>query len=330
MKDGASLPAAFCSPVLAEIPLRAFSASKDFFLRTSDEDTRLMQAIQLSRFLNPVFAVKEESEKYLLVSGFRRLLSASKLGMNSIPVLWIPAGASRKALFAIALAFNDPSSLSDMDRAVAVAKARDLFEFEWQELAALAPFLGLPASQKLLGDYAGVGKMPDEIRQMIHSGRLAFKAARGLVNLNSEDRDCLIHDLFRVCEFSASEACEVAEWLSDLARKDRVSFEAVLAQPGIQSLLCSRELTARKKGEKLHPLLRTLRFPLYSSQESRFQKVKQKLEAEKGIRVENPPSFEGEYLQLTLKIHSPEDFRRVVEILAQNEVLFKNLFDLVQ
>lgn len=316
---------------LAEVPLQEFSPSRDFFLRYNDEAPRLAQAIRFSGFLSPVFALKEGPGKYLLISGFRRLASAAKLGMERLPVLWIPAGTfHRKALFAIALVLNEPASLSDMDRAVAVTKGRDLFGFEWLELAAAAQFLGLPASQKVLEDYYAVGKMSEEIRQMIDSGRLAFKAARCLVDLNPEDRDCLVRDLFRLCEFSASEASEITEWLSDLAKKDGIRFESILARPDIQNFFTSHEWPARKKGEKFHEFLRALRYPLYASQESQFQKVKQLLEAEKGIRVENPPSFEGEYLQLTLKAYSPEDFRRLVERLAQNEVLFKNLFDLVQ
>lgn len=324
----------------AQIPLAQLGTDDAYLLRCSAEDNRLVRAMERSLFVSPLFALRKtpsgKSGKtggmgYTIVSGFRRFRAASKLGMSSIPVYYVSGKLlPAQRFFRMALCLNDAAGYTDADRSLMVRKTIDRFGFAWEEMIELAEFFGLPRSRKVLENYYSVGLMGETVFQAIEAGRISVQSALVLGELNASMRDLLMRDLFLRCEFTASEGQEVIEWLRDLMRREGVSLEELIRMEPLRRVLTSNGLSAREKGKGFHQALRTLRFPLFSSCESQFHKVSQKLGMGKDFVVHAPAYFEDSSLSLTLKCDSFEKFQSAVKKMVRNEYLFKDLFDLAE
>lgn len=318
-------------PSFALIAPKDLVAEPDFLLRYCVEDERLTNMVKRFNVIQPIFAIEKGGGKFQIVSGYKRFFAASRIDLKSVPVWWIRSGVlSSKELFKIALVLNVSSCLEEIDRVVMVARAVDQYSFRWDEMEKLAELFGMPPSRKVFEEYYAISKFPDEMKKAIYEGRLHFKAARSLIEINPEERKSLMRDVFMPCEFSASESEEIIEWLSDMARIEKTDIQGILCKEFLKEVLLSHAVESREKGKQFHRLLRTAHFPLYSSWEGKFQGVKKKLETERDLTLEKTPFFEGESLTLKLKVDSPEKLHILIRHLARNEMLFKNLFDLVQ
>lgn len=302
----------------------------DYLLRGSDRDGRLAEAVAERGVIVPLLVMGVREVKYQIVSGFRRLSAARLAGLETVPALVAGNGVSRQELFKTALLLNDPASYGDLDRAVIIAKAKDRFDFDWEEIEKFAPLAGLPPSPKLLQDYRAIGNFPESIRTRISSGALAFKTARALAALKPVDRDAIAAKIFAFCEWTASEGEEIVEWISDLARKEGTKIADRVDKEPLRQVLSEPNRSARERGRRLHEYLRRERFPLLTVWEGAFQKAKQKLEAEPGVALEKTAAFEEAYFNLKLQIASTEELRRLLEYLSRQEGLFKELFDRVK
>lgn len=318
-------------PQSAEMALTEVAAEPMFLLRCRPEDESLAKRIQSSGLISPLFCVKESSGRYQVVSGYRRHAAACRLGWDTIPIFFVAHDTfSPKELFVIALLLQEPATLAEMDKAVIVAKALDHLGFSWDVVLGLADLLGLPSSRAVLEDYAAVGRLPDAMWKLVETGRLPFKAARGLIYLAPGDQATLVQEVFEKCDFTTSEAVEIVEWLSDLTKKNRASLRALLALPPYAPCLGEGQLTRRERGSRFHQCVRDQRLPLSTARHERFRKIQQRLEAAEGIRLEIPPSCEQGGITLHLKMDSLDRWRSLRDYLIRHEELFKNLFDLVK
>jgi ParB-like chromosome segregation protein Spo0J len=312
------------------LPLDAFEADETFRLRYRLEDPKFVEWIRTFGFVSPLFAEMRQGGRARLVSGFRRFHAASRVGMKDLAVWFVREGRmDPKELFAIALVLNQATELSDLDRSVAIMKARDGFGFSWEELEEMAPLLGLAPSRKVMEEYDAVGRMDARILAALDAGKIPFQGARTLVVLRPEARDALAREVLARCEFSASELRELVEWLQDLSRRERETIPALLARPELMTALGASG-SPREKGMSFIGTLRALRFPLVSAWEDRFQEVKRSLEGSEGILLSKPPFFEGDTFTLSLSLRSQGEFRSLLERLLKHESLFKALFDLVE
>ncbi|GEM_PF-929232 len=318
-------------PSFALVPLPNIVSEPNYLLRYSAEDSGLVSLLKQFGFVSPLFAVEKEGGQYKIISGHKRFSAATQIAMKFLPVWFVPSEVLSPAeLFQMALLLNVSSVLTDLDRSVVAVKGIEQFGFSWEEMEQLARLFGLPPSRKVLGDYYAVGKMPDAIQKEIYEGRIPFKAARSLCDFDSEQRNLFVREIFSHCEFTASEAQEVVEWLSDIVRRDKINLRGLISMEIFRNILFSNQLEAKEKGRKFHQRLRVLRFPSYSAVEEKFKKIKNALEKEKEVRLEKTPFFEKGSFSLSLTVDSVEKLRFLVDYLARNESLFKDLFDLVQ
>ena len=306
-------------------------ADKDFSLRHKINPAELIKKIRVSGFIQPLFGEKRSSGGIKLVSGFRRVAAAVRLGIRKIPVLFVAQDeVGSKNLFRTALLLNDFSSFEELDQAVIVRKAREVFGFEWREVEEIALLAGLPPSKKVLEEYETIGKMPEAFLAQIEKKKISFKSARALLAFPPEIRDFLVREVLEKCDWSASELVIALEWLADLSRRDGASVKKIVSQEPFSSILNLAGAGPLERGKKFMEVLKKVRYPLTSVAEERFRQIKTQVEVEAGIRIEKAPYFEEDWVAVNLKFRSSEEFRRLTSAIAEKESLFKELFHLVQ
>ncbi|HNV86881.1 MAG TPA: ParB N-terminal domain-containing protein [Candidatus Omnitrophota bacterium] len=303
---------------------------RDFALRYRIRAEDLLDRIRNSGVVQPLLGLETSGGFLKMVSGFRRFEALRVLGWDRIPFLCVPEGeADPKQVFKIALAMNAVSEISELDKAVSIRKARDGFCFDWNELLEAAPLLGLPISRKVFEEYDEIGRMPDEILARADGGELPFKGVRALLSFCPEDRMVLAERIFARCEWSASEAVTVCEWIDEICRREKTGAGDVEGGDPFRKIL-EQEISRKEKGRRMMDALRHLRYPLYSKAEDLYRRIKQGVEEEKGLVLDGTSFFENGTAELHLKFRSGEELVRLADRIRTKEKLFKELFGLVK
>lgn len=319
------------NPRLTMVLPAEFLGSRDFLLRFKTETTSLAECMKRTGVVVPLFAVKRKDGKFELISGFRRLGAAKEAGFDEVPVLFLDEGeADRKSLFLIALLLREPSGVTELDNAVAIRKAHDVFGLNWREIQAGFTMSALPVSPKVLEEYARLARMPEEFLEKVDRGEIPFKGARALIHLNAEDRVFFVKEVLGKYELSASEIAIAIDWGLDMSRQSGKSVSDVLREAEPVFICSSGKRTAFGRKTKLMEALRKKRFPRLVGAEAARRKLKGAVEKKDRVLLESSPNLEENALSLTLKFSSVDELKKEIQSVLEKEILFKDLFHLVQ
>lgn len=318
-------------PGFAVVPIRVFSDASDFRVRYGSACDILIRRIEMSGILSPLLTIKKSPEHYEIVSGFRRFAAAKALGVNEVPVCFFAQeAADRKTIFKIALLLNEAAELTDLDKAVSVRKARDVFRMDWKELGAIASLMGLPPSQKVLEEYAEIGGMPDWILERMEAGDLPLKAARALLGMTTAEQECFIREILTKCDWSASEAVTAVEWMEDVGKRENCTVKEILTRKEFALVLDEENISRKEKGRKILGILRKNRYPVSGEVHEKIRVLTASVRESEGLEIGTERFFEEELLEVRMQLRSFAELRKKLDCILGKEKHFKALFDLVQ
>jgi len=319
------------NPGFAVVPVRFLSDASDFRVRYGGSCDALTRRIEMSGILAPLLAIKKSPEHYEIVSGFRRLAAAKVLGVREVPVCFFAQeAADRKAIFKIALLMNEAAELTDLDKAVSVRKAREVFGMDWKELCAIASLMGLPSSQRVLEEYAEIGGMPEWILEKIQTGALPLKAARALLGMTADEREYFIREILTKCDWSASEVVAAVEWAEDVGKRESCTVKEILSRKEFAVILEGKNIPGKEKGRKMLEALRESRYPVSGEACEKIRRLTASFKGFEGLEIDTERFPEEELLEVRMQLRSVAELRKKLDCILEKEKHFKALFDLVQ
>jgi ParB family chromosome partitioning protein len=143
-----------------------------------DELSELADSIRENGILQPLIVTPaEESGKYILIAGERRLVAAGLAGMDSVPVL--VREASEQQRLELALIENvQRTNLTPLEAAEAFRQLADDFNLSHEQIAQK-----LGKSRVSITNTLRLLKLPDEVRQALSKGDISEGHARALLGL---------------------------------------------------------------------------------------------------------------------------------------------------
>lgn len=164
-----------------EIDINQVIANKDQPRKEFDQDSlkELSKTVKKYGLIQPIIAVLDR-DKYVIVAGERRFRAAQMAGLKTVPV--IVRNLTRKQIDEIALIENiQRQNLTPIEEANAYKKFIDDYSLTQEELAS-----HIGKSREYVTNTIRLRALPDEIKNMVQTGRLSGSHARALLGLDDE------------------------------------------------------------------------------------------------------------------------------------------------
>lgn len=257
------------------------------------EDKTLAESIGEIGIVQPLILL--DASPLIVITGFKRIMSAKKLGLTNIPAIIKKARADEALLLSIH--DNLGRGLNAVEKAHALEKMVSA-DFPRQKIFGIMELLSLKPHEKVLGNFVALANGERPLKDFIVWHGASMKNIEYLLKFDARERKGII-SLLSPLHITDSLLREILEMLILIRiRKGAVDL---------------RGLRAPRDGRDLKARLKKKNYPLLSSMEKRLSAVKQSCALPPHIDIKIDPFFEKEYIDILLKIKSEDDLRAAME-----------------
>ncbi len=285
---------------------------------------KLAASIKEVGLLNPPLVTQREG-RFILVSGWKRVMACLSLSFSPIPVLVIP-GKGELETFLLAFYENLAArEFSLIEKAEILARLKKFGEDEKRIVRQYLPLLDIPQTLFHFDSYLAFFRFESELKKIIHRRNFPFPLAKLFTEFSSSERKQILP---LVSGLSQNKVTEFVESLKEVSRRDGHPVRKILASGEIKDILGSPRLSSFQRAEKIRLVLKKKRYPTLSSWEKSFDSLRKKLRWPREIALNPSPFFEEKRLSVTFNFESQQEFRasllRLEELASRRE--FSELF----
>ncbi len=269
-----------------DIEFTPFSFSYGFDLEP------LINSIKEVGIINPPI-LKREKDKFIIVTGYKRILALKKLGQKRVEGRILEEDSSLRCLL-ISLHDNVYTrQLNEVEKAILISKLSHYISPE-DVIKTYLPLLGLPKRRDTYELYLWISKLEDETKILIASGRMSIKAAHLMWEWELSEEDIGIYTkLMEKLKFSFNEQIQLIEYTQDICRKGNISLAYLIKE--VEEIIENKNLTNHDKVKKIISILRRKNFPMLCEAEDLMNKKICELRLPEDIRIKVPLYFEEPY-----------------------------------
>jgi len=274
------------------------------------EDDLLASSIARFGILVPLGLLKGEPS--VLVTGFKRIEAAKKLGITRMPYVFLDIDDRRALLTAI----NDNLArrLNTIEKACCIDKmqARGFPKGDIYEVARL---VGLPAREMSLKTARAMNSMEEGTRAFIMRHNLPLAVVEQLLWFDAEDITRIVR-LTDALNVTTSIFREVTHLLTLLKlKRGSIDFQ---------------EFEHTKDMEALRQSLKKVTHPLLSRLEERLNKIREASALPPHISIKVDPVFEKEAIDICVRARTNDEVDRALKKLEtlSEQGLFRSIFEL--
>jgi len=298
-----------------KIPLEQIDQDDHFFLITYPLNPKpLTSSIRRVGLLQPVLLRKLPSQKYQIVSGFKRVLACRDLDFETIDA-FVYDLESLEDLEGFRWNLWDTLAVRTLnlaEKAIVLDKLLHRFGLEERGIVRdYMPILGLEPSLKVLEGYLQVHQLEEEVKDYLVAKEIPLKLALELLRFSPEDRKQIL-SLVRPLELNVHTLKEFLTLIEEVIGRDGIRVENLLDDSGIRDILANLMLSISQKTEKIRKILKRIRYPRLTGLEDQIQEKLQQLRLPKAISIAPPPFLEGDQLKVTFQFRDKKDLENVL------------------
>jgi len=274
------------------------------------EDDLLASSIAKSGILVPLCLVGRKTP--VLVTGFRRMEAARRLGINRLPFVVLDIDGRQALLTSINDNLKRP--LNTIEKACCVEKM-DTFGFPKEDIYEMARLLGLPEREETLRTARGMNGMEDGVKALVARHNLPLPVVEELLWFDAQELASIVR-LIGSFKSTTGLFREVVRLLALLkTKKGRIDFW---------------ELENGTDMEALRQSLKRTTHPLLSRLEERLEKIRETSALPPHIRIQVDPVFEKESIDIPVRARSQAEVDEALEKLRalSQKGIFRSVFDL--
>jgi ParB-like chromosome segregation protein Spo0J len=293
-----------------------------------------MDSIRNVGLINPVILnqIHLRNEAYTIVCGYQRIKAFRKLGEEKINAKVIE-GLSDEELSLLSLHDNMFSrGFNEVEKAIVIKKFQEIGYSYDRLMSEINPLLGIPPNKKVLDKYLSILKLNREIKNAVAKNELELEKAFLLIMLDNAERDYVYRVLFKETSPNINEAKEMIRNLLDLGQIKQKSISELLTSGEISNVLSVNRTNKRQKGEMIYKLIKSMRYPTISRKEDEFARSCNALSLDNNVRITHSRFFEGDDIQITIKVSDEEKLRNSIEKFLSNikNGAFKRIFSAIR
>jgi ParB/RepB/Spo0J family partition protein len=288
--------------MIASIPLRKINL-RDTRFRISypAHDGRLLASIGKVGIIQPVVLL--EGPPLIIVTGFRRVEAAKRLGLKEIPA--VTAKINEKEGLSFAIDDNIHRGLNIIEKAHALRKMVSMGFLE-SEIFEVMTLFSLGSHEKILTHLISIADAEEPLKHFIIEHSLSMKNIEYMLWFEKEERKKIMTAL-AATRLTDSYLREILEMIHLMKIKKGRFIGGILKYAGN-----AQELRAR---------LKKIIYPRLSSLEKKLEKIRKTSAMPPALDIRVDPFFEKEYIDITLRVKSEKETKALLEKL--DEVLQK-------
>jgi ParB family transcriptional regulator, chromosome partitioning protein len=288
--------------MITSIPLRKINASdKRFSISYPPVDELLLSSIKKVGIIQPVVLL--ETHPYTIVTGFRRVGAAKKLGLKEVPAVTVKLGEKEGLLFAVH--DNIHRCLNIIEKAHALDKMVSM-GFPESEIYEVMGLFSLGPHEKVLAHLLSVARAEEPLKHFIFANALSMKNIDYILWFEKEERKKIIISL-ATTRLTESYLREILEILHLMKIKKGRFVSSVLKHAG--------------NAQDLRTRLKKITHPRLSSLEKKFEEIRKSSTLPPALDIRVDPFFEKEYIDIIIRAKSEKETKELLEKL--DEVLQK-------
>ena len=267
------------------------------------------------------------SDKYSVVSGFRRIEAARYAGLSRITCRVMPAGEKSVAAMAAVIenAFSRELTPAELVRATAL-----LFRFMDAESIAknATAIFNRPLNTAYINTLARIHAMPDSVLDLMDEGKISIKACKSLVSMDAETMTEFLH-LFSLIKVSSGIQMEIIAWAKEICALEKMSLSTLIQESPLGGKENDDHRDMSALGKQFKAFLAQRRFPAVTAAKNQAQEHIKALELDAGLQLAVPENFEGLVYAMQMEFKNMDEFKTRLNRLAQlaDHHDFKSLLD---
>jgi len=299
-----------------QISLNALDPVKDRFRisrgRPVEALARSMRAVGC---LQPVLlrGVEETAE---IVSGFRRVEAARRIGLESMPAVFLAEPLSDADVFEAALDLFFTTDIPHPVEQSLIVRKLEAHHSREEIMADFFPRLGLNAGPVIYRRIRAILDLPEVAQAALAEGVLDPVCVPFLERLAEADREPAVALLLRLRPTKSMQK-EILEYLHDLTVRDGVTIEQLSKDEAVKKILNREPPNLPQQRDAFRRWLKERRFPVLHRAKSAFEETCRQWKLGAGIKLVPPPFYEGRQHEIRFPFRDPEEFAKRVERLEK-------------
>lgn len=268
----------------------------------------LTASIRHVGLLNPPL-LKLKQDQYIIISGYKRIEAARKLGFVSLAARLLPENTV--FLDCVRLAISDNVVHRELNL-VEVARCLAMLSRCISDPALLfdeARHLGLPGNRQYFKKVLKISQFPETVAAGLAEGRISLNVATELQRFGYDSAD-LLATLFRTLKINQNKQKEICTHLKEIAFRENLTVQTVMDDLSFSDLIADTSSSNQHKTNAIRSHLHKRRFPhLWKAQEQNRQAVKA-LKPDQSFQIQPPEYFEEPSFTLHLKFKNKDELNQ--------------------
>ena len=268
---------------------------------------KLLISIKKFGLVCPVVVVKRDEPKYVLVSGWKRVLACLELSLTHVPVYLLDEQDDCRA-FLLCLYENWAArNFNILEKAEILLKLNGFMGDEKKIVKHYFPLLDIPATLSYFDTYLKIALLDPTWKKNIFKKKISLASVQLLTEFSPEDREPLLP---LILPLNVNKLKQFLEDLYDLSKKTGDSPKVLLSAPDILSVSQSENLSSLQKAEKVRSLVRAKRYPTLSSWKKSFDTSLKKARLSKEVDFDSASFFEDGEFSVTFSLKNKQAFQK--------------------
>jgi ParB-like chromosome segregation protein Spo0J len=274
------------------------------------EDAHLFASVARFGVLVPLSLLRRDNP--VVVTGFKRLDAARRLGIEELPCVFLDI-SERQALLT-AIHDNITRPLNTVEKALCIDKMLAA-GFEVKEVYEVMTILGLPPRQNVLKTATSAAWAEEQAKSFIVKHQLPLTLVEQLFSFDAEER----HSIIRLADAVHGTVSSLREMLHLMmllkVKRGAVDFE---------------QLDGAKDADAIRQRLKRQTNPLLSDLEEKLGRLLCAAALPPSIKVRVDPAFEKESIDISLRAGSSREIEEALKKLEclTGQGLFRSIFEL--
>jgi len=282
---------------------------QSYFLGNNSDISALRQSISEIGLINPPI-LRSLDGKYQIVTGWKRLRSCMELGYTQLLAkLYNHSELSDEDCLQLIFADNK-DHLSDLELAELILLFKNLCILDDKILISeILPQLHIPSTRKHLDKYLSLASLEKSIKDAFFEDRITIEQCQMVSEIALANQIPILNCLLLKYNLNNNESRQVIQLIEEITLRDLKSVKEV-----IEDAECRMEETKKGKNE-LRRELKRMRYPELSEIEDKYKKEVDNLNLPKEVSLFVNQYFEGNELELRLKVKSAEELTQILDVL---------------
>ncbi len=302
---------------------------KTYRISTDNNISKLLDSIQANGLINPVI-VKKNNDRFIVISGYKRILAINEIGINKILVKVVKEKETKEEtdFFCTKLSIIENAfhrELNIIEQAKAVSLLKKSLNIKEISLSSLF-FFKTNLNHKIIGKLLKIQSLDNSIHNLILSKKLSMNNALKLKDYETQIFDAFIN-IFQKVRMGQNKQLEIIVNFHEIALRDDISLLELINSNKVSEIINHDNPDENYKANLLRSYLNKKRYPELTKAYEDHKKGIKELRLEPEIKLDPPNNFEGEKYSLSFEFRDRKEFEKHIAKLVsinKNEA-FKNL-----